>query len=240
MAYLSRAGILRYMGTLKKIRFQTLFFAYAWLLATTGVILLSIAGVYYFSQPKVALFGVGNQEPVASADNADTLAADNTTVQGVQTVVESEDSRPVIIAKFLERNNSPMKPYDYYGRRLVEIADVYNLDFRLLPAIAMLESNLCKNTHSDAPHNCLGFGIHSEGTLDFESYEAGFERAAKELRTYYVNDGLITTEMVGERYASSPTWAERVDQFMAELRYDDRQLGKELKENDTSVLEFAQ
>jgi len=157
----------------------------------------------------------------------------------VQTVVESDDARPVIVAEFLKRHSSPMEPYEYYGQRLVEIADEYNLDFRLLPAIAMRESNLCKNTHSNAPHNCLGFGIHSEGTLDFDSYEAGFERAAKEIRAYYVDEGRITTEMVGQKYATSETWADGVNQFMAEMRYDDRQLGRELKEN-TNVLEFAQ
>jgi hypothetical protein len=133
-----------------------------------------------------------------------------------------------------------MKPYDHYGRFLVDLADEYNLDFRLLPAIAMRESNLCKNTHSGAPHNCLGFGIHSEGTLDFDSYESGFERAAKEIRAYYVDQGRITTEMVGQKYATSPTWADGVNQFMAEMRYDDRALGLELKEDDTNVLEFAQ
>ena len=228
------------MGKLKKIRFQTLLLTYAWLLATTGVILLSIAGVYYFSQPHLAIFGADNQKEVPSAEGSTGLHSDETTAQGVQTVVESEDARPVIVAEFLERHDSPMQPYDYYGRRLVEIADTYNLDFRLLPAIAMRESNLCKNTHSDAPHNCLGFGIHSEGTLDFESYEAGFERAAKEIRASYVDQGRITTEMVGEKYAASPTWADGVNQFMAEMRYDDRQLGKELKEDDTNVLEFAQ
>ena len=86
----------------------------------------------------------------------------------------------------------------------------------------------------------MGFGIHSDGTLDFASYEEGFERAAKELRAYYVDQGRITTEMVGQKYASSETWADGVNQFMAEMRYDDRALGRELKEDDTNVLEFAQ
>lgn len=240
MANLYITDILRWMSTFKKIRWQTLFFAYAWLLATTGVILLSIAGVYYYSQPHKTLFASNNQEQLAAADGTIPTTSSVENIQGVQTVVESDDARPVIVAEFLERHGSPMEPYDYYGQRLVEIADTYNLDFRLLPAIAMRESNLCKNTHSDAPHNCLGFGIHSEGTLDFDSYEAGFERAAKEIRAYYVDQGRITTEMVGQKYASSPTWADGVNQFMAEMRYDDRALGKELKEDNTSVLEFAQ
>jgi hypothetical protein len=222
-----------------KFRFYSLFLVFAWLLSTTGVVLLSLAGYHYLSNPQKTLFAQARQDQNGGVENT-ANGLDEPKVQGVETVVQSDDARPVIVAEFLERHNSPMTPYDYYGQRLVEIADTYNLDFRLLPAIAMRESNLCKNTHSDAPHNCLGFGIHSEGTLDFDSYEAGFERAAREIRAYYVDGGRITTEQVGAKYASSPTWADGVNQFMAEMRYDDRALGLELKQDDTSVTEFAQ
>lgn len=224
------------MKALKKPSFKTLFVAYAWMLATTGAILLSIASFHFYSL-------LQKQQPTivaqANDDNQTSLTSgDNPEVKGVQTVIETDDSRAAIIAKFLERHGSPMVPYDYYGQKLVEIADRYNLDFRLLPAIAMRESNLCKNTHSEAPHNCLGFGIYGSNSLDFESYEAGFERAAKELRAYYVNQGRITTAEVGQKYSASDSWAEGVDQFMAEMRYDDRELGKTMKE-ETNVLEFA-
>jgi hypothetical protein len=228
------------VGKLKKLKLQSVFLTYAWLLLTTGVVLLSLAGVHFseFSQKKMFAYQ-DEQRPtnVSESVAGDSLGED---VKGVQAVIESTDARSAIVAKFLKRHNSPMTPYDYYGQKLVEIADEYNLDFRLLPAIAMRESNLCKNTHSNAPYNCLGFGIHSEGTLDFDSYLSGFERAAKELRAYYVDEGRITTEMVGQKYAASTTWADGVNQFMAEMRYDDRQLGRELKQDDTNVLEFAQ
>lgn len=224
------------MKSLKKASLKTIFIAYAWLLATTGAVLISIAGFHFYSLTK-------KNQPQLVAQTGDNTAgsrsyADNPEVKGVQTVIETDDSRAEIIAKFLERHGSPMVPYDYYGQKLVEIADQYNLDFRLLPAIAMRESNLCKNTHSGAPHNCLGFGIYEGSTLDFDSYEAGFERAAKELRAYYVNQGRITTAEVGQKYSASASWAEGVDQFMAEMRYNDRELGKTLKE-ETNVLEFA-
>lgn len=158
----------------------------------------------------------------------------------VATVLESEDARAAIIAKFLERHNSPMQPYDYYGHKLVELADRYHIDFRLLPAIAMQESNLCRNVNPGAPNNCLGFGIHKRGTLDFESYEAGFERAGRELKAYYIDRGLVTVELIESKYtpSSNGSWANSVNQWMAEMRYDDRQLGRELKDN-ASVTEFA-
>ena len=228
------------MNSLKKLRLQSVFLTYAWVLLTAGVILISMAGVHYSDLIQKKMFAFEDNLQTESGEPIAGTGLENPGVKGVQTILEQDDARQAIVAKFLERHNSPMEPYDYYGQKLVEIADTYNLDFRLLPAIAMRESNLCKNTHSNAPHNCLGFGIHSEGTLDFDSYEQGFERAAKEIRAYYINEGRITTEMVGQKYASSPTWADGVNQFMAEMRYDDRALGLELKEDNTNVLEFAQ
>lgn len=226
------------MQSLKKASLKTVFIAYAWLLATTGAILISIASFHFYS-----LTQKNKPTTIAQADNQPTNSlsfADNPEVKGVQTVIETDDSRAAIVANFLERYDSPMVPYDYYGQKLVEIADRYNLDFRLLPAISMKESNLCKKTHSEAPHNCLGFGIHERGTLDFESYEAGFERAGKELRAYYINQGRITPEQIMRKYTPSNggEWADTVNQFMAEMRYDDRKLGITSKE-EANVLEFA-
>lgn len=226
------------MKFVRKASFQTLFFAYAWMLATTGAILISIAGVHFYSltqknaAEKALLETPSSQNEIAQLNQPE--------VKGVQTIIETNDGRDAIIAKFLERHNSPMVPYDYYGKKLVEIADTYNLDFRLLPAIAMQESNLCKQTHSDAPHNCLGFGIHEKGTLDFESYEAGFERAGRELRAFYINQGRITPEQIMKKYtpSSDGSWASSVNQWMAEMRYDDRELGRTMK-TDANVLEFA-
>lgn len=222
------------------------FFAFAWLLISAGVILISIAAVsfFYLTKQNPSTGQTSNEllSPLANVDQILEEEPDHFKGEpGVLTFAERGDGRPEIVAKFLERYDSPMKPYDYYGEKLVEVADQYVLDFRLLPAIAMQESNLCKRTHSDAPHNCLGFGIHEQGTLDFDNYLAGFERAAKEIRANYVNEGRITSEDIMKKYTpySDGSWADSVNQWMAEMRYDDRELGKTLKTN-TNVLEFAQ
>ncbi len=217
-----------------------IFQLFAWLLLTTGVFLTSSAGLIFYNQWQRA-----KSEPAsiltATSANSQEVNGSGGAVAGVETVIETDDAREIIVANFLERHNSPMQPYAYYGKKLVEIADLNGLDFRLMPAIAMQESNLCRNTNPGAPHNCLGFGIHSRGTLDFESYEAGFERAAREIKERYVDIGLETPEQIMTKYTpSSPNgaWAESVKQWMAEMRYDDRESGRTLKTND-NVLDLA-
>lgn len=152
---------------------------------------------------------------------------------------EGSDARALLVARFLERHSSPLTPYDHYGQVFVDLADKNGFDFRLLPAIAMQESNLCKRIPENT-YNCLGFGIHERGTLAFESYEANFERAARELKANYIDIGLTTPEKIMTKYtpSSNGSWADSVNQWMAEMRYDDRGLGRE-SESDESVLEFV-
>jgi len=152
---------------------------------------------------------------------------------------ESHDGRAAIVAKFLERYKSPLLPYDHFGQVFVEIADRYDFDFRLLPAIAMQESNLCK-TAPENTYNCLGFGIHKRGTLAFPNFEANFERAGKELKANYIDRGLTTPELIMRKYtpSSNGSWADSVNQWMAEMRYDDRAAGR-ANTSDANVMEFA-
>jgi hypothetical protein len=219
-------------------------FILAWFFGSIGLILSSVAGfhlTYGLATPQPIAENTELLTPVAIA--AATSQTETPTavgsVKGVSTIIEFDDSRPTIVANFLERYNSPLTPYDEYGEKLVAIADKYNIDFRLLPAIAMQESNLCKVIPPDS-YNCLGFGVHSRGTLGFDNYEAGFERAAKELKANYIDRGLTTPEEIMSKYtpSSNGSWAASVNQWMAEMRYDDRKLGKELK-TDANVLEFV-
>ncbi|MBU0578837.1 hypothetical protein KKE34_03505 [Patescibacteria group bacterium] len=158
--------------------------------------------------------------------------------KGDVTIVETNDARAELVTRFLERYQSPLQPYSYYGKLFVDLADKHSFDFRLLPAIAMQESNLCKNIPPNS-YNCLGFGIHERGTLTFENFDANFERAARELKMYYIDEGLTTPQQIMTKYCphSDGSWANAVNQFMTEMRYNDRELGKQI-DQDNSVLEF--
>ena len=211
------------------------FFAFSWFLLSIAAVFVGVSAYNFYGLSQIS---TENKEQKLIANTQE--GEKKKTEQEIEAVIETEDARTTLLANFLERYNSPMKPYDYYAQKIVEISDRYELDFRLLPAIAMQESNLCKVTNPGAPHNCLGFGIHKSGTLDFESYEAGFERAGRELKMYYIDQGLTTVELIESKYtpSSNGSWANSVNQWMAEIRYNDRQMGRE-NENNASVVEFA-
>src|SRR3989339_590297 len=83
--------------------------------------------------------------------------------------VQSSDARPEIIKNYLLRYKSPLVSFAGY---IVQAADEFDIDYRLTTAIAQQESNLCKIIPPNT-YNCWGWGIHSEGTLGFSSYEEG-------------------------------------------------------------------
>lgn len=129
---------------------------------------------------------------------------------------EVSDARPELIRNYLTRYNSPLVRLSNY---LVEKSDQYGLDYRLIPAIAQQESNLCKIIPPET-YNCWGWGIHSKGTLGFDSYEEAIDTVMKGIKSEYVDKGLTTPDTIWKKYTpGSPdgAWAKGVNSFMADM-----------------------
>lgn len=134
----------------------------------------------------------------------------------VSTHLEFADARPKLIRQYLLRYNSPLVGLEEY---MVTKADEYGLDYRLIPAIAQQESNLCK-IYPPQTFNCWGWGIHSRGTLGFNSYEEAIDAVMKGLKKEYIDKGLTTPDTIWKKYTpSSPdgAWAKGVNQFMSAM-----------------------
>lgn len=130
--------------------------------------------------------------------------------------VEVADARPELIRQYLSRYNSPLVNLSDY---LVQKSDEYQLDYKLIPAIAQQESNLCKIIPPES-HNCWGWGIHSKGSLGFNSYEEAIETVMRGIKTEYIDKGLTTPDTIWKKYTpGSPdgAWAKGVNQFMTEM-----------------------
>lgn len=129
---------------------------------------------------------------------------------------EAGDARPELINQYFIKYKSPLVGMANF---LVEKADYYGLDYRLIPAIAQQESNLCKIIPAET-YNCWGWGIHSKGTLGFNSYEEAIETVMVGIKKEYIDKGLTTPDTIWKKYTpSSPdgAWAKGVNQFMGEM-----------------------
>jgi len=128
----------------------------------------------------------------------------------------SADAREEIVRQYLDRYNSPLVPYAGF---IVQNADKYGIDYRLITAIAQQESNLCKKI-PEGSFNCWGWGIHSKGTLKFDSYEQGIETVSKGLKMGYIDEGYTNPEEIMSKYTpqSNGSWANGVTKFLNELK----------------------
>lgn len=135
----------------------------------------------------------------------------------IKTAMASEDARPLVINRYLHHFDSPMEGM---GEYIVKVSDRFNLDPYLVVAIAQQESNLGKLMPPDC-HNAWGWGIHSEGTLCFDSWNEGINTFIEGLSSNYLAYGLRTPEEIMSKYnPQSPdgAWAKGVSQFLEDLQ----------------------
>ncbi len=142
-----------------------------------------------------------------------TLAEEkNSTGQNFLTEFKTNDIRVANLKFFFRKYNSVL--YDK-AEYFVLMADKYQFDYRLLPAIAMQESNLCKYIY-EGSHNCWGWGIYGNKVTRFASYEEAIETISKGIKTYYIDKGLTTPEEIMKKYTppSDGSWAYGVNTFL--------------------------
>lgn len=130
-------------------------------------------------------------------------------VLGISAEASLTDGRVANLKAFFRKYNSPL--YDY-AEKIVEVSDSYSFDYRLLPAIAMQESNLCRVIPDDS-YNCWGWGIYGTTVTRFESYDEAIETVGKGIKENYIDHGLVTASAIMKKYTpSSPgTWQKGVN-----------------------------
>lgn len=128
----------------------------------------------------------------------------------IDTGVKLADGRAANLQRFLRSINSPLFEY---ADIIVEEADKYGYDYRVLVAIAMQESTACKRIPPDS-YNCWGWGIYGDTVTRFDSYDDAIRTVSAGIKDQYIDKGLITTEDIMRKYTpSSETWASAVRHF---------------------------
>lgn len=195
-----------YIYTMKR-----LIVVFGWIVSASLAVGVSISTTYFLRQSQKVTFS-----PSAStAINTKTAYAQILGFDPAQGGLKTADARPILLSQFLQKHKSVLKPYDYWGGYLTQLADQYQLDYRLLPSIAMQESNLCK-VIPEGSFNCLGLGVHARGTWSFTSYEENFDAAARILKKEYIDKGYVTPEEIQKKYtpSSNGSWQFSVNHFM--------------------------
>lgn len=185
-------------------------FVAAWFGAASISLIFSILLLFYISVEKVVLPAGQNFRLYAAVPGSKSEVTDK---------IGYSDARSKIIENFFKKYKSPLANQ---GSSFVAIADKFNLDYRLLPAISMQESLGGKKVVGNS-HNPFGYGIYGNLVVKFSSWEEAIERVGRALRQDYLDKGLKTPTQIMAKYTppsleKGGVWAKGVNSFMEELR----------------------
>lgn len=126
------------------------------------------------------------------------------------------DIRITALRNFLKVYNSPL--YEHV-ESLVKTADLWGLDYALIPAIAMQESGGCKVIPEDS-YNCWGYGIYGDKVTRFTSYEEAMIQVAKTIKETYIKNGLTNPTLLEDRWTPSSrgSWSYSVNYFIGKIK----------------------
>lgn len=150
---------------------------------------------------------VNNAAPLSN--NGISMASETISIE-----IEKID-RKESLEEFFDEFNSPLKEH---VETFIEVADKYDLDYRLLPAIACMESS-CGKKLIEGSYNPFGWGIHGNNAIYFESYDDAIETVGKGLKENYLDKGFSTPEEIAPIYTppNHVNWLSGVNFFINKI-----------------------
>lgn len=117
-------------------------------------------------------------------------------LEGLQTAIARQDSRPILCHKLLEKYNSVLADYCQY---IVEKSDQLGIDYRWPIAIAIAESGGCRHIPHQS-NNCWGYGIYGDQVVKFNDLKEGITKVLELIANYQAR-GAQSPEEVMRWYA---------------------------------------
>lgn len=133
--------------------------------------------------------------------------------------VVAGDGRISMLSEFL--SDSPLAPY---AEHIVKEADAYDIDYRLIPVIAMCESNLGRRIPSKDSFNAWGIAVYTgkqEGA-SFADWPMAITWVTRFIRDRFIEKGHIDLKSIGAIWAppsvdTGHSWANCVETFIKKL-----------------------
>jgi len=138
--------------------------------------------------------------------------------------VEGGDARSLLLKQFITRYQ-PTSPFMDYTDLIVSLADQYKIDFRLVPAIAMCESNMGKRLPKKDAYNAWGIAVFSSDIMGkrFNDWPHAFEWVSKYIKERYYDRGITDLYDIGAIWAppsveNGYSWTRCVQGFMDKIQ----------------------
>lgn len=189
-----------------------------WLPST--LLSLSLAAILIAEPPTPA--SIGHFQATKISSTLFAAAPPHGQVLG-DSVIADNDTRSHMLERYLRSQGSPLASH---AGTFITVADRYDLDWRLLPAIAGAESSFGLHIPKNS-YNAWGWGIPTGATsgVGFSSWDSAIATVGQGLRAKYFDQGLNTLPKIESRYTppsaarADHPWVNSVEQFMWEIEH---------------------
>ncbi len=205
---LTTLSVLWHYGEMKNVLLIVLWFPLTVALLIVNLTLLSsMAKAQKEAQAAKARYAYATNNILAQAGTSQVLG----------TSIEAGDARALLLSSFLKRHDSPMAPY---AELLVHEAEANGLDYRLVVAIAMCESNLGKHMPSSDSFNPFGIAVYTGQTSGkkFTSWEHAITWVSQYIKEQFYDKGITDLRDIGAIWAppsvnTGYSWTHCVESF---------------------------
>lgn len=202
----------------------------------TKTIFLSTLNLSSWARVLVGLFLIGLTQILHSSQSQNRLAVKATSEVMIPTQTEPVKSysnlieAEIMLTQAVQRREIQVNSVrDYFSRRgvppltnhassFVDEADKYGLDYRLLPAIATVESGGGRAIPYQS-FNAWGWGVCSgcKSGGKWSNWDQAIAAMSHNIRNRYYNRGLTVPETIGRVYAADPNWSAKVRNEMNKI-----------------------
>ncbi len=189
-----------------------------WFPTTLIMLIINLSLLLTFARQKNELPKLNAAIPAQS--NFQLTSAGGTS-QVLNATVIAGDARVLLVQSFLQKYNSPMAPY---ADLIVQQADQDKIDWKLVPAIAMCESNAGKHMPKKNEFNAFGIAVYT-GTKSgkaFTSWSHAIEWVSGYIKDQYYNKGITNLTDIGAIWAppsieNGYSWTNCVQSFQDQI-----------------------
>lgn len=133
--------------------------------------------------------------------------------------INTYNYRARVFDLYFKQNNSPLYGW---GESFSAACDKYGAphDCTLLPAIAKVETNLCKTGISESQHNCWGFGGSGSNRIVYENFDQAVDEITRRLMIGYTSRFFEDPEYGELTYCGAHcyTWGDKVKSSQNEIK----------------------
>lgn len=134
------------------------------------------------------------------------------------------DTRAKVLSAYFAKHSSPL---EYHAQDFIDAADLYGVNWKLVPSIAGVESTFGKRIPGG--YNAYGWAIfNSDSRFGFKSWRDGIFIVTEGLKKNYIDKGLTEPLSMNKKYAASQSWGVKVNFFMNDLEKFEKQYHDQL------------